>query len=807
MSVGPDSKGVRNGQGLSSAQAAKLLATNGPNEIVQKRVNPLLKLLSYVWGPIPFMIEAAAILSAIARDWPDFFIILLMLVVNAGVAFWQERKADDAIALLKKKLATRARVLRDGVWRDAPARELVAGDVVHIKAGDVVPADVLLLDGSDLSVDQSALTGESLPSDKKAGETAYSGSIVRLGEMTARVTATGMQSYFGKTAALVEGAGAPSHFQQAVLQIGNALIVATLALIAVVLVVAWLRDESLLAGLKFSLILTVAAIPVALPAVLSVTLAVGATALSRGGAIVSRLAAIEELAGMDILCSDKTGTLTQNHLTVGTAACIEATSADQVLLAAALASERESNDPIDLSIFAALPHAEVLDVAHVTGFKPFDPVRKLAEALATVNGSSRRVCKGAPQAVLQWADASPDVRKQVDKTVEALATEGYRALAVAEQTGSGPAKVLGLLPLFDPPREDSAATITALQRLGVAVRMVTGDHIAIARQIAGRLGLGNRFVTAEEVFAGAHRPDSREILSQDGFAQVFPEHKYKIVQTLQADGHLVGMTGDGVNDAPALRQADVGIAVSGATDAARAAADLVLTEPGLGVIRSAIEEARRIFQRMNAYAVFRISETVRVMLFMTLSIIVFKFYPVTAVMIVLLALLNDFPIMMIAYDNASPSPSPVRWDMRQVMLLSLVLGGLGVVSSFGLFWIAETVWHLPRPTIQTLIFLKLLVAGHLTLYLARNEGHFWDAPLPSLKLFLTTEATQLIGTLSAVYGWFIEPIGWPMALMVWAYALAWFLINNMVKRLVLKVSRHRGVKAAPGHAVITTPTA
>ena len=403
--------------------------------------------------------------------------------------------------------------------------------------------------------------------------------------------------------------------------------------------------------------------------------------------------------------------------------------------------------------------------------------------------------------MLDWAQASPEVRSQVARGVDALAADGYRSLAVAQQIGEGPARVLGLLPLYDPPREDSAATISMLDKLGVAVRMVTGDHIAIARQIAARLGLGSKFATADEVFAGDHQPDAREVLAKDGFAQVFPEHKYKIVESLQTGGHLVGMTGDGINDAPALRQADVGIAVSGATDAARAAADLVLTEPGLGVIRGAIEEARRIFERMNAYAVFRISETVRVMLFMTLSIIVFEFYPVTAVMIVLLALLNDFPIMMIAYDNAEPAAAPVRWDMRRVMILALVLGTLGVVSSFGLFWVAETVWHLPRPTIQTLIFLKLLVAGHLTLYLARNDGHFWDRPWPSLKLFLTTETTQLVGTLAAVYGWFVKPIGWPMALMVWAYALLWFLVNNTVKRFVLHAfKRSRARPAAPtGH--------
>ena len=772
--------------GLSSDEAKRLLTEQGPNEIIEQKESPLRKILSYFWGPIPWMIEAAAVLSALAQDWPDFLIILTMLAVNAGVAFWQERKADNAVELLKKKLATSARVLRDGGWHDLPARELVPGDLIHLKLGDVVPADVELLKGAGLSIDQSALTGESLPVDKAAKDVAYSGSIVRLGEMTAVVTATGMGTYFGKTAALVEQAGAPSHFQQAVLKIGNALIVATLVLVAVILIYGWFRGDPLLETLQFSLILTIAAIPVALPAVLSVTLAVGAMTLSRLGSIVSHLAAIEELAGIDVLCSDKTGTLTQNRLVVGTPALVEAEQAERVLFAAALACEPESNDPIDSSILSALDHAENLDQARIDLFTPFNPVSKIAEVEVTLEGEKRYIAKGAPQSILAWAQASAEMQAAVEKQIDTLAAEGYRALAVAERIGDAPAQVLGLLPLYDPPREDSATTISALKKLGVAVKMVTGDHIAIARQIAGKLGIGSHFITADKAFSKEHKMTASEILERDGYAQVFPEHKFEIVQTLQSSDHLVGMTGDGVNDAPALRQADVGIAVSGATDAARAAADLVLTEPGLGVIRSAVEEARRIFERMTAYAIFRISETVRVLLFMTLSILVFDFYPVTAAMIVLLALLNDFPIMMIAYDNAKPAPHPVRWDMHRVLVLSSVLGILGVISSFGLFWIAESIWELPRPTIQTLIFLKLLVAGHLTIYLTRNSGHFWDRPFPSLKLFITTELTQVVGTLAAVYGWFVEPIGWSLALLVWGYALVWFLINNMVKRLVLR---------------------
>ncbi len=773
-------------RGLTSELVAQRLAEVGPNAIVEEQRSALRKLLSYLWGPIPWMIEAAALLSGLARDWSDFVIIVLMLLINAGVAFWQEYKADNAIAMLKQRLAAKARVLRDGKWVDLAASVLVPGDIVHIALGNIVPADMKLLDGQTISLDQSTLTGESMPVDKGVGDMAYSGSIVRAGEMMGEVTATGMQTFFGKTAALVETAGAPSHFQKAVLQIGNALIVATLILVALVLMVAWLRGEPWLDTLKFALILTVAAIPVALPAVLSVTLAVGATTLSRLGAIVSRLAAIEELAGMDVLCSDKTGTLTQNKLTVGEPLILATERPAEILLYAALASQVASNDAIDRAVIGACGDILIHHRIEIRRFKPFDPVRKLTEAEVLLDGSTLCVAKGAPQAIAAWAQADAATLERIAAMVDRLAADGYRALAVGCCTQDGQRQVIGLLPLFDPPREDSAQTIAALDLQGVMVRMVTGDHVAIARQIGHRLGMDGQFVTADQVFVGEALPSAVALLANAGYAQVFPEHKYKIVQVLQEGNHFVGMTGDGVNDAPALRQADVGIAVSGATDAARAAADLVLTEPGLGVIRSAIELSRQIFQRMNAYAVFRISETIRVMLFMTLSILVFKFYPVTAVMIVLLALLNDFPIMMIAYDNAVESPTPARWNMRHVLVLATALGLLGVLSSFSLFWLAESVWHLPRSTIQTMIFLKLLVAGHLTLYLARNTGYFWDRPWPSLKLFLSTELTQVAGTLAAVYGWFVEPIGWSMALAIWGYAFAWFLFNNMVKRMILR---------------------
>lgn len=779
-------------RGLTSEEAASRLGHYGKNVLEEKRASPLVKLLSHFWGPIPWMIEVAAMLSVFVGRWVEFAIIVVLLLINAGVAFWQEFKADNAIALLKQKLALRARVLRNGRWQDIAASDLVPGDIIFVRLGNIIPADARLLDGDYLSVDQSALTGESLPVDKKPGDVAYSGSIAKMGEMTAQVTATGMNTYFGKTAKLVQETPRRSHFQRAVLRIGNFLILVTVALVAMVLVVALYRHTPLVDSLQFALILTVAAIPVALPAVLSVTMAVGAERLARMKAIVSRLVSIEELAGIDVLLSDKTGTLTQNRLTTGKPVLFEAADDEDLLLAAALASRREEADAIDAAILAAFGQPERLAGFTVAHFRPFDPVSKRTEAdIGTAEGGFK-VAKGAPQVILDLVRPDPALVRGAREAVDAFAAKGYRTLAVARRDSGAEWKFLGLLPLFDPPREDAARMIADARAMGVSVKMVTGDHRAIARQVAIQLKLGRNIVTPEEVLGrtGTGR-DTVRFQEADGFAQVFPEHKFEIVKTYQDEGRIVGMTGDGVNDAPALRLADAGIAVSGATDAARAAGSLVLTASGLSVIIKAVREARRIFERMNSYAIFRIAETIRVLVFITLSILVFNFYPVTAVMIVLLALLNDFPIMTIAYDNAPTPERPVRWDMQRVLTIATVLGLTGVVSSFVLFWIAQTYLSLPTEQIQTLIFLKLLVAGHLTIFLTRNTGTIWQRPLPSWPLFITIEATQVIGTLAAVYGWFITPIGWSYALIVWGYALIWFLLNSLVKLQVYRLLGHR----------------
>jgi H+-transporting ATPase len=776
--------------GLTQAEAQKRLTQYGPNELVEKKTNLLLKFLGYFWGPIPWMIEVAVILSGVVRHWPDFFIILLLLVTNAVVAFWEERQAGNEIAALKAKLAIKARVIRDGKWINPAARELVPGDVIRLRLGDVVPADARLLAGDEVSVDQSALTGESLPASRKPGDAVFSGSIIRRGEIGALVYATGEKTYFGKTAQLVQEALTVSHFQKAVLKIGNYLIILAVALVAVIIGFAIYRGDKILETLQFALVLTVAAIPVAMPTVLSVTMAVGARLLAKKQAIVSRLVAIEELAGVDVLCADKTGTLTQNKLTLGDPFSVNNIPAEQIILSAALASRAENNDTIDLAVLSGVKNKEELKNYQVVHFMPFDPVHKRTEAtIKGKDGKQFKVTKGAPQVILALSANVGSVKAAAEKAVNDFAARGFRSLGVARAEGDGQWQFLGVLPMFDPPREDAKATIATALTMGVKIKMVTGDALAIAKETAKALGMGTNILDAKTL-GDSKKQESAEVIESiekaDGFAEVFPEHKFHIVDVLQKRNHIVGMTGDGVNDAPALKKADCGIAVSSATDAARSAAAIVLLTPGLSVIIDAIKESRRIFQRMNSYAIYRIAETLRVLLFMTLAILVFNFYPLTAVMIVMLALLNDGAILSIAYDNVHYKDKPESWNMRMVLGVSTALGIIGVVSAFGLFYLGERVFHLDRPHIQTLMYLKLSVAGHLTIFLTRTRGAFWSIR-PAKILMIAVFGTQIIATLIAVYGLFMTPLGWGWAGFVWGYALLWFLVNDRIKLLAYRI--------------------
>lgn len=855
--------------GLTTQEVTERRQKFGYNELNAKEEGWFHRLFKKFWGPIPWMIEIAAILSAIAHRWEDLGIIIFMLLVNSLVDFYQESKALSAIAVLKKKLARKALVKRDGAWVNIDAREVVPDDIIKIKIGDVVAADCVLLGGGDfLQVDQSALTGESLPVHKKQDDLLYANAIIKQGEMLARVTAIGDETYFGKTVGLVAKAEKEEHghFQAMVMKVGDFLIIITVVLIGVIIYHGVSHHEPLLDLLVFALILTISAIPVAMPAVLTVTMALGARVLAAKGAIVTKLSAIEEAAGMTILCSDKTGTLTQNIMSLAKPFLVKDFTEETLMVYGAYASKIENEDPIEKPIFDYIKEHKLsrkLDAIEMKKFIPFDPVHKKTEGIYKNN---THYTKGAPQVILELSDSKEFDIKKAYKAVDTYASQGFRTLGVAYKKESEERyHFVGLIPLFDPPREDSKALIEEAAKKGVSVKMVTGDNIAVAKYIAGILDIGTNiqdikelkgastkeYVYLSEILSrailkntqtdlpvdaieesvsqivksvqkelqekpletGVIKKHESEIIAlieeANGFAQVFPEDKYFIAQELQKSDHIVGMTGDGVNDAPALKKANCGIAVSGATDAARAAADIVLLTSGLRVIVDAIEQARIVFERMKSYVVYRIAETIRILIFMTLAIVVFDFYPITAIMIILLALLNDLPIMTIGYDNTKVSESPVRWNMRSIFVLSTWLGIAGVLSSFGIFYITmvylkshpDTALFLPKiPAwinanddksflgfVQTLFFVKLIIAGHFTIFNTRIADWFFKRPFPSMPLFLASFLTALIGTGLGLYSFnLMTAINWQWALFLWGYVICWFIFNDIVKMLVIK---------------------
>lgn len=779
------------GVGLSGAEAAARLERYGANALKEERRNALIELLSHFWAPIPWMIEAAVVLTALTARWADFGIILALLLLNGLVGFWEEHQAANAIAALKQRLAKQARANRDGRWQTLPAEQLVPGDLITVQRGDVIPADGVILNGS-AEADESVLTGESLPVGKQPGDGLFSGTVISRGTPAVRVLATGASTEFGRTAQLTGQEPPASHFQRAVFAIGRYLIALALALVALIVLVSLLRGTSVTSTLEFALVVTIASIPVALPAVLSVTMAVGARYLAMREAVVSHLPAVEEMSGVDVLCCDKTGTITKNALALADVAAIaQGSDRERVLREAALTAEPDGSDPIDAAIIAALGQTQDGEVVEVVlGLEPFDAERKRAEArVRDAGGREFRVAKGAVQAILDLTGPGAAGERLLEITAK-FAGAGYRALAVA-RSDDGVWQPTGVLAIADPPRDDSRQTLDRAHELGVQVKMLTGDRVEIARQIGGEVGIGQNILESSTIAELDDRQLADAAQAADGFAQVVPEDKYRIVKALQARGHIVGMTGDGVNDAPALKRADAGIAVAGASDAARAAADIVLLSAGLSVIIEAIHRAREVFRRMTNYTIYRITETIRVVLFVTVSIVALGFFPVTPIQIVLLAILNDAAILTIAYDHVRPSPRPERWDLHEVLAIATVLGLGGVIESFTLLAIAVGPLGVSHAEAQTLMYLKLSVAGHLTLFLARTRGRLWSRPHPARIVLVAVIGTQILATIIAASGLLMTPLRWELIVLAWGYALAWILLLDQIKLLAYRTLQRR----------------
>jgi H+-transporting ATPase len=742
-------------EGLSREEAEKRLARYGPNAIAEEKTHPVLRFLEKFWAPVPWMLEATVVLELILRKDAEALLIGALLVFNAVLSFVQESRAQNALAILRQRLTIQTRVLRDGHWGLVPAQDLVPGDVVHVRMGDLVPADMRLADGQIL-MDQSALTGESAPVEADSGGVAYAGAVVKRGEATAEVIATGPTSNFGKTAELVRTAKTASHLEETILSIVKFLLIGDIGLVVAVSL------YSLLAGipwhllLPFALILLVASVPVALPATFTLATALGASELARRGVLSTRLSAIEEAAAMSVLTSDKTGTITENRLSLAEVHAYAPYSEADVLRWGVLASDEATQDPLDMAIRKAARERLVSVSAERRHFTPFDPTTKRSEAVVHEPGMGTwKVVKGAPMTIAALIGAMTDLQNDV----AVLAAKGYRVLAVAAGPLGDPLKPIGLLGLQDPPRQDSRALVQSLNDLGVRVVMVTGDDPLTAQSVSRQVGIESVPCPAERL----RGPVAPETLQCNIFASVFPEDKFHLVQALQSEGHIVGMTGDGVNDAPALKQAEVGIAVANATDVAKAAASLVLTAPGLTNIVDAVKTSRCIYQRMLTYTLNKIIKTLQVGIFLSIGLVVAKVLVLTPILIILLLFANDFITMSIATDNVSFARKPDRWQIRTLMMAALALAVPTLVLSFAFLYAALDVLNLPLPQLQTLMFVMLVFSGQGTVYLVRERHHFWHS-MPSRWILLSSAVDLVVVSLLASRGIFMAPV--PLSLVV-----------------------------------------
>ena len=776
---------IGDAKGLSSGEVGERLRRYGRNEVSEKHPNAVIAFARKFWGLVPWMLEVAIVLSYVLGKYLDVYIIAALLLVNAVLGFIQEQQATRAVGALKQKLQLQARVLRDGVWQTVNAAEVVPGDVMRVRSGDFVPADFRILD-SEATVDQSAITGESLPLEKKAGDTVYSGSLLKKGEVTGVVTATGTRTVFGKTVQLVQLAKPRLHMEKVIANLVKWLLVSVVSMLLVAAAVSWLRGINLLDMLSLALVLLVAAVPVALPTMFTITMALGSYELARKGVLVTRLSASEDAALMDVLCVDKTGTITENKLSIADVTELNNHAKDEAIVYGALASQRANEDPIDLAFFAAVDERKLsLDSYRQRKFVPFDPSTRRTEATVETQGETLRVAKGAVSAISELCEAKSEDKAEIEGKMNGLASRGYRVIAVAAGKEAACMELIGLVALYDKPRPDSSKLISRLRSLGISVKMLTGDSQPIAKQIAQEVGLGDRITRMADVEESqGNAVVAAEIVDQsDGFAEIYPEGKYRIVKGLQAEEHVVGMTGDGVNDAAALKQAEVGIAVSNATDVAKGSASVVLTEEGLSNVVDLIQTGRMIYQRILTWIFNKIVKTFQVILFVIVAFLATGLFVVGAFQVVLLLFLVDFVTISLSTDNVRPSEKPETWNIRPLIKGAVVLGVATVVESLGLLYLGLSYLGLSNiAALNTFSFDMLLFGGLFTIFVVRERGNFWKSK-PSRPLLTAIMADIVISSLISIVGIpGLAPIP-PLDVFI---ALAWFfvfalLLNDQLK--------------------------
>ena len=742
--------------GLSADDVKNRLKIYGFNEIKDAKKNPLLQFLHRYWGPMPWLLELAMVLSILLRHYFESIVIFVLLTVNAIIGFLKSRNSQKAVELLKKRLKIKARVLRDGKWIMADAREIVPGDIISVKLGDLVPADVYILNG-DISVDESALTGESLPKDLNESDIIYSSSIVKRGEAKCIVVNTGVNTYFGKTVELVKIAKPKSKQEELMMAIVKYMMYLGIAASIVVSTYAVYLHKSILMIMSFIVTFLIGAVPVALPAVLTIVQAVGATDLSKKGVLVTRLDSIEDAASIDIFCFDKTGTITENKLSVKDAVPGSGYSKEDVVKMAALASKAEVMDTIDLAFIKYARDMNInLNGCEQISYVPFNPKNKWTEAVVEYEGEAFKIIKGAVQKVLEICNMENSAFENINKTVEEFSKKGYRTIAIAKTNGEG-AKFIGIMALTDPPRSDSKAMIAEIKTLGIKPIMLTGDSTAIAREIAGDVGIGSNIISASEL-NGLNKEEQLKLIEEsNGFAEVYPEDKYKIVKLLQDSGHMVGMTGDGVNDSPALKQAELGMAVSASTDVAKASASIVLTKPGLGEIIDSIKISRMTYQRMLTWVINKITKVIEVVGLLTIGFFWLHDIVISLLGMSLLVFANDFVTMTIATDNVKSTKSPNKWNIKNISIASLLLGMFFVAEYLLVIHIGINYFHLKWDRLQTLVMLSLVFNSQFRILIVRERKHFWSS-FPSKNLITVNIITIIVFAMLGIFGIFVPRI-------------------------------------------------
>ena len=773
--------------GLETAEVEKRLRQYGHNEVPEQKVNPVVTFAKKFWGVTPWMLEAIIILSWILQRYSDFYIVTALLFLNSIIGFAQEQKASDAVDALKKRLQVNAKVLRDNQWGTVAARELVPGDIVRLRSGDFVPTDVKVMVG-ELEVDQSALTGESIEVVKKSSDILFSGSIVRRGEANGVVILTGVKTFFGRTTQLVQLARPHLHIEDVISKVVKWLLVIVLVSLSLALVFSVLKGMNLLEILPLMLVLLLSAIPVALPVMFTVSMAVGSMELARKGVLVTRLSASEDAAIMDVVCVDKTGTITMNKLSLRNVIPSNGSSEEDVILYGALASQEANQDPLDLAFIEAAKQRNLaIDSFVQESFAPFDPSTRRTEALVRRGDHSFRVVKGAVRVVAQSCGLDDIAITDLESNMAEFAKKGYRTLAVAKTEGQNQPKLVGLVALYDAPRPDSKTLAQELKELGISIKMLTGDALPIAQEVAREVRLGDSIRKASDLkeLIRENPTEAAHLAEEsDGFAEIYPEDKYTLVKSLQAKGHVAGMTGDGVNDAPALKQAEVGIAVSNATDVAKGAASVVLTSEGLSNIVDLIKIGRMIYERIITWILNKISRTILKASLIVLPFLVTGKYVISAFAMILVVFMTDFVKISLSTDNVRWSRKPNTWNLAAPVKIAVALGLLMVVESSGLLYIGAKYFGLisDDPSLNTFAFETLFYFAIFSIFVVRERGHFWNSR-PSKALLTAITLDFVLATVLATVGIpGLKPLPLPVTLFVIAYSFLFSLIvNDLIK--------------------------